>query len=576
MRLQADNKSISELKWPFQNQRLRRFARLPIEPYGTEEFAMSMRCVGVLIPILAVSASAQLSSFPKPSYFRETFSRPNTRVELKAPVHLKDFALSGKLELSLKNYLELVMANNTDIQIQMLSLETPKNAIMRAFSTWDPFASATFSATRSKAPSVTTLAGASTSESVSEPANFSVTQALPTGGQVSMGFTASRNSSNSSYALLNPNLNSGMSVSITQPLLRNRGYYTNHINLMLARSRFRVADYDLRSTLLQLVQNAENAYWDVVQARENLHVAESAQKLAEETLKLSQRELELGALSPLDIFNPEQQLATAHLGVSQARFSLAQTENALRKQMGADLDPDVRSLPIVLTETVDVPVAGAEVDPEKEVQIAQRTRPDLKAAVQSLDVDELALRSAHNEILPNLNLIGSYQTQGIGGIVNPYTNPIPGGFADALSQMFSFGFPVYSVGVNLQLPLRSHAAAADMADAMVQKKRDTLVVRNTQQQIRLSILNAVNNVESSKKSLELARAAADFATKYLDAENQKYTLGIDQMQFVLQAQNTLTQAQSSVVQAEVGLRRNLLALYTQTGELLEQRGILMQ
>jgi hypothetical protein len=38
----------------------------------------------------------------------------------------------------------------------------------------------------------------------------------------------------------------------------------------------------------------------------------------------------------------------------------------------------------------------------------------------------------------------------------------------------------------------------------------------------------------------------------------------------------LTQAQSSVVQAQVGLRRNLLLLYTQTGELLEQRGIVIQ
>jgi outer membrane protein TolC len=314
----------------------------------------------------------------------------------------------------------------------------------------------------------------------------------------------------------------------------------------------------------------------VIQARENLHVAESAQKLADETLKLSQKELDLGALSPLDIYNPEQQLATANLGVSQAQFSLEQTEYALRKQIGADLDPSIRQVPIVLTETVDLPVVASQTDPEKEVEIAFRTRPDLKAAVQNLDVDELGIQSARNEILPNLSVTGSYQTQGIGGIVNPYTSPIPGGLGDALSQMFGFGFPVYSFGLNLQLPIRNHAAVADMADAMVQKKRDVLTVRTTQQQIRLSILNAVSNLESSKKSLELARAAADFAAKYLDAENQKYTLGIDQMQFVLQAQNTLTQAQSSVVQAQVGLRRNLLNLYTQTGELLDQRGIVVQ
>ena len=88
--------------------------------------------------LLASGAFAQLTSFPKPSYFRETFSRSTAKVELQDPVHLKDFVVADRLELSLKNYLSLVMANNTDIQIQMLSLEMPQNAIMRAFSTWDP------------------------------------------------------------------------------------------------------------------------------------------------------------------------------------------------------------------------------------------------------------------------------------------------------------------------------------------------------------------------------------------------------------------------------------------------------
>ena len=46
---------------------------------------------------------------------------------MKDPVRLKDFAVDDKLELSLKDYLALVMSNNTDIQIQMLSLETALN-----------------------------------------------------------------------------------------------------------------------------------------------------------------------------------------------------------------------------------------------------------------------------------------------------------------------------------------------------------------------------------------------------------------------------------------------------------------
>src|SRR6185437_13162004 len=146
-------------------------------------------------------------------------------------------------------------------------------------------------------------------------------------------------------------------------------------------------------------------------SRENLRVAQSARKLAEDSLKLSQQELELGALSPLDIYNPQQQLATADLAVSQAQFALQQTENALRKQIAADLDPDVRKLPIELTESVEAIVTPATTDVDQELAKALQTRPDLKAAIQTLDADDLGIRQAKNEILPSLTLTANYQTQ---------------------------------------------------------------------------------------------------------------------------------------------------------------------
>ena len=537
--------------------------------------------------MLAEVASAQISTFPKPGYFRAIFTAPNSRVELKNPVRLRDFVANGRLELSLKAYLELVMANNTDIQIQLLSVETPRDAITRALGAWDPTATAQFSSTRSTSASVSALSGANTLQSLSQPATFSYNQVLGTGAQYSVGFSADKSTTNSAFATLNPALSAGLSFNFSQPLLRNRGYYVNHLNLMMARSRYRMADLTLRYQLLQLVNAAESAYWDVIQARENLRVAESALKLAEESLALSEKEFQLGALAQLDLYNPQQQRASADLSVSQARFALAQTENALRRQIGADLDPSVRNLPIVLTETVDAPVSATEqLDPEGEVRKALAMRPDLKAAVQTLDVDDLSIQQARNSLMPALAFTASYQAQGIGGIYYPQTTilggapvvaaPVPGGFGDALTQMFGFGYPIYSFGLNLQLPVRSHSAAADLADAMVQKKRDALTVRTTQQIIRLNMLNAVVNVESSRKSVDLAMVAADFANKYLDAENQKYQLGIDPMQFVLQAQSALTQAEAAVVQAQVGLRRSMLNVLTQTGELLDERGIIVQ
>ncbi len=549
-----------------------------------------MRCRPLfLLFLLAIDAFAQLSSFPKPSYFRETFARSRTRVAVEAPVKLTDWVTDGKLSLSLKRYIELVMANNTDIAIQMLSVAAPRNAITRAYAPWDPQALASFNNTKSSTPSTGALAGANTVVSLSQPANFSYSQTLPTGMQYSVSFGATKSTTNSSFATLNPALSSNLTVSVSQPLLRNRGEYINRSNLLIARSRLKGAEYNLRGNILQMLNTAENAYWDLVQAHESLRVQESARKLADDSLKLSQRQLELGAISPLDIYNPQQQLANADLLVSQARFQVAQAENALRRQIGADLDPDVRNLPIELSEAVDLPLDSISYDPEKEVARALAGRPEIKAALQNLDVDDLGISQARNEILPDLSLNALYTTQGVGGIFYQRTNvfdnsgtasqivtAIPGGFADSLSQMFGFGYPLYQFGATLRLPIKSHQAVADMADAVVSKKRDALNLRTTQQQVRLDVLTAMTNLESSKDAVRLALVARDFAQKAVDAENQKYQLGTELVQLVLQAQTALSQADSAVVTNQVGLRRSILNLLTRTGELLDERGIILQ
>jgi outer membrane protein TolC len=78
------------------------------------------------------------------------------------------------------------------------------------------------------------------------------------------------------------------------------------------------------------------------------------------------------------------------------------------------------------------------------------------------------------------------------------------------------------------------------------------------------------------EQLKLAKLALDFAVKGLDAENKKYELGTELNQNVILAQNVKVQAESNVVVNQIGLRRNLLNLLTKTGELLDDRGIVIQ
>lgn len=530
----------------------------------------------------------QAPTFPMKGWWRRSFAEDIPRVRMVEPVKLADYVVDGKIELSLRAYLELVMANNTEIQIQKLLVETPKNAITRAFSQFDPTLTTSFRSTRAKTPTADALAGAETLQQLTQPYQLTYQQTLETGTQYNIGFRSNRVSTNNAFAFFNPVFNTNFDIGFTQPLLRNRGA-VNRIPIMIARTRYQASRDNLEDQIMRLVQQAENTYWAVVEAREALKVQEKALELADQVLKRAQLELKLGSISPLEIYQPEQTYANQQVFLTQARYRLAQAEDALRRQIGADLDPNFRNLPIELTETVLPPSDDQPFDKERLVETAIARRPDLRAVRRNLDVDELQIRQAKNALLPNLSLSGTYTAFGRGGTFLQRQNifagdgtqstvisRIPGGFGDALSQTFGFGFPTYGFALTLTLPIRDRRAAADLADAAVARKLDAYRVRNQEQQIRLEVLNAINQVENSRASVQQAQVALDFSEKRVEAEQKRYDLGVTTIFFLLDAQNALVQANSNLVQQSLQYRRNLTNLLRVTGELLEERGISVQ
>jgi len=541
--------------------------------------------ITLLGSVSIASAGDDYPFFPQPNYFRKYLARPVTGVELGPPVLLENYVVDSKLELSVKAFLNLVMANNPNVSIQRLSVATSNDAITRAFSIFDPLATASFSATRTLTGTTSAVNGAATLNSLSQPLSLNVQQLLPTGATYSASYSDVKSSTNSEFATINPAYSSGLIFNFSQPLLRGRGAFITKLPITIARSRLRAAQYTFEDQLIQIVLAAEQQYWSVVGARENVRVAEEGLKLADTALKRARRELELGASSPLDIFQPEQSYANAQLALTQARYALEQNENALRMQMGADLDPNYRSMPIVLTEPVTPPPASP-MDKEKLVEQAFRNRQDLKSTRQSLEVDDLSIRQANDNLRPNLALSGQYGSSGTGGpqyvVQNVFTGQpgtvtvIPGGVTDALSQMFGFGLPTYGFGLTLSLPIKNRAAAANLADAMVNKKLDAFRLRSAEQGVRLQVLNAITNLDNSRASVDLARTARDLAQKRVDAEQKKYELGIDTIFFLLTAETDLTTAESQLVNQTINYRLSELALLRALGTLLDERGIAVQ
>lgn len=541
-----------------------------------------------ILALFAVMAPLWAQSdpfFPTPSYFKKHFSNTPTHVELQPPVRLNDFVVGGNMELSLRNYLELVVANNPDVIVQKLTVEFNRDAITRAFAPFDPIATASFNATRTITPTGSLLQGATTLNTLTQPFSLGYQQTFEPGTQLQINFSDFKTSTNSSFSTFNPELDSSINFSVTQPLLRGRGVYINMLPVTIARSRLRAADYAFQNQLIQLISAAESAYWDVVAARENLRVQQESFKLADAALTRAQKELELGATSPLEIYQPQANRASAELQVSLAQFQLAQTEDALRRQIGADLDPKFHEIPIVLTATLEPPLDSAKVNPEQAVAKALGTRPDLKNVIQSMDADDLSIRQTNDNLRPNLSLTAQYGSSGLGGIYYPGTNivnptapvvPIPGGLGDALAGTFGFSNPTYGFGLNLQLPIKDRQTAANLADALVQKKIDAYTKRSTEENIRLQVLTAVQSLNSAKEGIRIGTIARDLAKKRVEADQKRYELGATTLYFVLSSQTDFITAESNLVNQIINYRRSELNLLQRTGELLTERGIVLE
>jgi outer membrane protein TolC len=531
-----------------------------------EDAGMKFRLLLVLSLVGACAAAQSARQ-------RETFhGLSNSRTvsdALPSPKYLQDHVVDGKLRLTLQDAIAAMLLNNSNVQLQELNVENSKFSVLRAHSPFDPLAQAVFSAARSTIPAYSNLQGAPILTTLNQVSQLNYVQTFETGTNVQVGFTATRLATNSTEFFLNPSIASGLSIQITQPLLRNRWRFANRAPLVIARRNLQISRAAFAAQVNDAILNLVSKYWGVVQARGNLEVAKKSQDAADTSYKRDKRALELGALPPLDIYRSESQVASRRVQVIQSEYFLKQAEDALRFTLGAETDPFLRALDLELTELPARDEPLLDIDAATALKQAFDARPELEAQRQALANDDASIRLAHNNLLPDLRLGANYSGNGVAGSPS-------GGLGDSLNQTFGFGYPTYGFSLNLNIPIRNRSVQADLGNALVSRRRDLYTDRQLREQITLEVANAVHSLEQAKLSLAASREALELSRKNLAAEQRKNELGLETNFFVLVAQTEVAQAESSVLQSEVAYQLAVAAIQHATGKLLEPHHVLIQ
>src|SRR5882762_9043392 len=493
------------------------------------------------------------------------------------PQGLQDHVANGKLVLSLDDTIRLALSNNTDIRLDRSQIEFAQNNLHRVHGPFDPLVTSSFVDNRSKTPAITQTQGAAIPDALAQTTTFGYAQTFQTGTNFQTSFNASKLSTNNSLSLVNPSIATNLQFTVTQPLLRNFGLFPNRAPILIAQRNLKQARASFQGEVNDIILRTVGNYWNVILARESLVVQRKSLEEAQKSYDHDKKALGLGALPPLDIYRSESQVASRRVGVIQAEYALKQAEDQFRQTVGADLDPAIRVLDLELTDQPE-PVGGLpNTDIATALARALANRPEFEAARQQLAGDELSIRLAHNGLKPDLELSGFYAGNGVAGHeFNTATPPqliTITGLGDSLGQTFHFTYPAYGAALSLSLPVKNHNAEANLADAVVSRRRDQYQERRTNQNITLEVTNSVHALEEAKLTMEAAKVAVNLARESLHADERKYELGAEPVFFVLDAQTQLAQAELNVIQAQVNFQVAVAQLDHATGDLLEHHHV---
>lgn len=541
-----------------------------------------MRYIRALLLSVLICLASRSASFGQQSDLRERILGIPARVPppalLPGPQGFQEHIVDGKLVLTLDDAIRLAMANNIDIRVDQATVDFAKNSVYRQYALFDPLASASFVDQRVKTQTSSQLQGAAVLNTLSQTTQFGYAQTFPTGTNFQTFFGNLKSSTNSGFAILNPFYNTSWSFQITQPLLKNFGVFANKAPIYIAQRNLRQSQAAFEGEVSDILLSVISQYWNVVLAGESLAVQKQSYEEAQQSYERDKKALSLGALPPLDIYRSESEVAARRVNVIQAEYLLKQAEDQFRQIIAADRDPMLNAIDLRLTDKAEPSETLLDMDIASALSLALANRPELEATKQQLAADALSIRLAHNNLRPDLELSGLYSPTGLGGNAYDISTVPPtllstGGLGDSLSQLFGFKYPTYSASLTLQLPIKNHAAEANLADAVVSQRSDQYREARTAQSVTLEVKNAVHLLEEAKVSLQAAKVSEDLARKSLQAEQRKYQLGGSTIFFVLDAQTQLANAEFALAQAQTNYQTAVAAVDHATGKLLEHHHV---
>ncbi len=345
-------------------------------------------------------------------------------------------------------------------------------------------------------------------------------------------------------------------LTVRQHLLKDFWIDSARQTLLVRRKELGMSQQALRFQIMKTVLAVEMSYYDLIAAREMVGVQEKSLELHQQLVDETKRRVEVGDLPPLDAEQAETQLQNTLTALTGAREGYQSRQNALKRL----LTDHFRQWAEVEVQPTEVLLAlPTLINRSESFSYALEHRPDLSEARLAVEQRAVVVRFQRNQLFPSLDLVGRY---GGAGVDNDY--------GSALNQAFGVSYPDYFYGVVLSFPLDNATARGTYRASRAAKQIAELQLQKAEEEVLLQIADYVNRVQSRFSQVSSTRKARSFAEAALAAEQKKLRNGLSTTFFVLQLEQTLTQARTAELQAVTDYNRTLAQLAFAEGKTLER------
>lgn len=300
--------------------------------------------------------------------------------------------------------------------------------------------------------------------------------------------------------------------------------------------------YDRATVELTVMQSVASTYFQALELRDRLQVAQKNLASARDTLKGLQLEAQVGTVTALDVAQQETTVATLGAAIPPLNQQLGQTLDALAILVGKQ--PEA----VDVTSGTLADLVEPRVQPGMPSELLTR-RPDVAQAEAQLIAANANIAAARAAFFPTISLTAD------------------GGFASAsLSKLFNPVSRVWSATAGLTQPIFEGGAL--LGQYQLNKGRYAELLANYHK----AVISAFGNVEDALVSvqqtadqLQRQQEAVATARHAYELTQAQFHAGVINILVVLSTETALFTAEDTLVQVKYSHLNALVALYSALG-----------